>query len=75
MSHADESILYKVVVSHEGEYALWVLDRPNNPGWTDEGFVGTLKEVQEHIDEVWTDKRPLSLRKAMEEGERRARGE
>ncbi len=35
-------------------------------GWRETGFVGTKDECLAHVDEVWTDMRPLSLRRAME---------
>jgi MbtH protein len=36
------------------------------PGWRDEGTRGSKAECLAHIKEVWTDMRPLSLRKRME---------
>jgi MbtH protein len=39
-------------------------------GWKPEGFEGTKQQCLDHIEEVWTDMRPLSLRKKMEEMER-----
>jgi MbtH protein len=64
---SDES-RYKVVVNHEEQYSIWPSDRGNPAGWTDEGKVGTREECLAHIESVWTDMRPLSLRKAMDEG-------
>ena len=62
----DDSTLYKVVLNHEEQYSIWPTDRENAPGWRDEGKVGTKEECLAHIKEVWTDMRPLSLRKQME---------
>ena len=39
-------------------------------GWNDVGKTGPKQEVLDYIQEVWTDMRPLSLRKKMEEMER-----
>jgi len=39
----------------------------NDIGWKDAGKVGTKEECLAYIKEVWTDMRPLSLRKKMEE--------
>lgn len=39
-------------------------------GWNDAGKSGTKQEGQEYIKELWTDIRPLSLRKKMEEMEK-----
>ncbi|WP_437688563.1 MbtH family protein [Sorangium sp. So ce176] len=67
--HEDNTI-YKVVVNHEEQYSIWPEYRENPLGWRDAGKSGTKAECLEHIKEVWTDMRPLSLRKRMEEGER-----
>ena len=58
---------YKVVVNHEEQYSIWPADRENPPGWRDAGCEGTKAECLEGIEEHWTDMRPLSLRKAMEQ--------
>lgn len=61
----DETIAYKVVVNHEEQYSIWPAHRENAPGWRDAGVQGTKAECLEHIKEVWTDMRPLSLREAL----------
>lgn len=58
--------VYKVVVNHEEQYSIWFADRECPLGWREEGKVGSKSECIEHIDQVWVDMRPLSLRKAME---------
>lgn len=62
----DETTIYKVVVNDEEQYSIWPADRANPPGWHDEGKHGLKAECLAHIEEVWTDMRPLSLRNAME---------
>ena len=62
-----ETIAYRVVVNHEEQYSIWPADRENALGWSDAGKSGTKAECLDHIKEVWTDMRPLSLRKAMEQ--------
>jgi len=58
--------LFRVVVNQEEQYAIWP-DNKNIPeGWREAGKVGEKQECLKYIDEVWTDMRPLSLRKAME---------
>jgi MbtH protein len=57
----------KVVLNHEEQYSIWPADRENALGWKDEGTTGTKQECLAQIKEVWTDMRPLSLRKKMEE--------
>lgn len=66
----NDNTLYKVVVNHEEQYAIWPQDRENALGWKDEGTSGTKEECMTHIKEVWTDMRPLSLRQKMEEAAR-----
>lgn len=61
--------MYNVVVNHEGQYSIWPADRENALGWRDAGKMGTKEECLAYIKEVWTDMRPLSLRKRMEEDE------
>lgn len=58
---------YKVVINHEEQYSIWLADKENAPGWTEVGKSGSKAECLAYIKEVWTDMRPLSLRKAMEE--------
>lgn len=63
----EEGLIYKVVVNHEEQYSIWLADRENPLGWRDEGKSGTKEECLAHIDAIWTDMRPLSLRRAMEQ--------
>ena len=67
----EDLTVYKVVVNHEEQYSVWPADRENPPGWRDAGKSGTKAECLAYIGEVWTDMRPLSLRKKMAEAERR----
>ena len=57
---------YKVVVNHEEQYSIWPADRDIPPGWQDVGRTGSKEECLAYIEEVWTDMRPLSLRRRME---------
>jgi MbtH protein len=69
---ADDTMLYKVMVNHEEQYSIWPADDSETPvGWKDVGQVGTREECLAYIKEVWTDMRPLSLRRRMEEEARR----
>jgi MbtH protein len=62
----DDQNIYKVVVNHEEQYSIWFADREIPGGWREAGKSGTKTECLEHIKEVWTDMRPLSLRQRME---------
>ena len=61
---------FRVVVNDEGQYSIWPSDRELPAGWQAEGKVGSKVDCLGHIDEVWTDMRPLSLRRAMAENAR-----
>ncbi len=63
----EDTTIYKVVVNHEEQYSIWPADRENPKGWKDVGKTGKKEECLAYIKEVWTDMRPLSLRKKMEE--------
>jgi len=63
----EDNTLYKVVINHEEQYSIWPADRENALGWNDVGKSGRKAECLGHIKEVWTDMRPLSLRKKMAE--------
>ena len=58
---------YVVVLNHEEQYSIWPAERDLPPGWTTDGFGGTKDECLAHVEEVWTDMRPLSLRRFMEQ--------
>lgn len=60
---------YKVVVNHEEQYSIWLAHKANPLGWIDVGPRGSKDQCLKYIGEVWTDMRPLSLRKKMEQAE------
>src|ERR1700693_629624 len=66
----EDKAIYKVVLNHEEQYSIWPAHRENALGWKDAGKSGTKDECLAYIKEVWTDMRPLSLRKKMQEMER-----
>ncbi|MFI2612144.1 MbtH family protein [Kitasatospora sp. NPDC018619] len=57
---------YRVVRNDEEQYSVWWADRDLPAGWHAEGTEGTKDECLARITEVWTDMRPLSLRRRME---------
>ncbi|MFI6346386.1 MbtH family protein [Streptomyces sp. NPDC050560] len=63
-----EQVLYSVVVNDEEQYSIWWDGRELPAGWRNEGTRGSREECLAHIDQVWTDMRPLSLRRRMERG-------
>lgn len=63
----EDTTIYKVVVNDEEQYSIWPTDREEPLGWKAVSKTGTKQECLDYIKEVWTDMRPLSLRKKMEE--------
>lgn len=63
---ADDTRLYTVLVNDEEQYSLWLADLQVPGGWRQTGKTGTKQECLDYVGAVWTDLRPLSLRKAME---------
>ena len=63
----DDGRLYRAVRNDQHQYSIWPADRDMPPGWRGDGFSGLKADCLARIDEVWTDMRPLSLRKKMDE--------
>jgi len=57
---------YIVVVNHEEQYSIWQTWKEIPLGWKQVGEPETKEACLNYIKEVWTDMRPLSLRKKME---------
>lgn len=55
---------FKVVINHEEQYSIWPVGERATKDWKDTRITGNLKQCQQYIEEVWTDMRPLSIRKA-----------
>jgi MbtH protein len=66
MENDEDTRTYAVVRNAEEQYSIWVADRQLPAGWERTGFAGPKDDCLAHIDEVWTDMRPLSLRRQME---------
>ncbi len=63
----EDTIQYTVVVNHEEQYSIWPVGREIPMGWQEAGKQGSKDECLAYIESVWTDMRPLSLRKSMGE--------
>jgi MbtH protein len=70
MSDTPETRPHVVVVNDEEQYSIWPAVRELPAGWRSDGFTGTEQECLAHIEEVWTDMRPASLRRWMSDRER-----
>ena len=68
----DDQPSYQVVVNDEEQYSIWPAGRTTPTGWRGDGTVGTKAECLAHIEEMWTDMRPLSLRRQMAKTAERA---
>jgi MbtH protein len=55
-------VSYRVVVNHEAQYSIWPAGQDLPDGWRADGFSGGKEDCLAHIDQVWTDMRPLSAR-------------
>ena len=64
--NSEDVTVYSVVVNDEEQYSIWPADQDCPKGWRTVGKRGVKKECLDYIAEVWTDMRPLSLRKRME---------
>ena len=62
----EDMTTYKVVVNHEEQYSIWPAEKTNPLGWTDTGKTGSKAVCLDYIKEVWTDMKPLSLRRKMD---------
>ncbi len=67
MSWGDDDTVFDVVINDEEQYSIWPTYKKMPAGWRAVGKQGRKAECLAHIDEVWTDMRPLSLRKSMDE--------
>jgi MbtH protein len=72
MSDHNDDGVYRVVLNDEEQYSIWPADRDVPLGWHTDGTEGTREECLDHIAQVWTDMRPLSLRRSMDQASRSA---
>lgn len=54
-----------VVINDEEQYSIWPAFRELPAGWYDAGFRGTRDACLDHIEVVWTDITPRSVREAL----------
>lgn len=53
---------FLVVVNDEEQYSVWTADRELPAGWRAAGFRGSRDRCLAHIETVWTDITPKSVR-------------
>lgn len=64
---SEEDLVHIVVTNHEEQYSIWPAFKTIPDGWTDAGFRGSKADCLAHIEKVWTDMRPLSLRHSLDD--------
>jgi MbtH protein len=70
---SEDTRTYSVVINEEEQYSIWLADRDVPAGWRAVGKTGSKADCLAYIEAVWTDMRPLSLRRWMEEEAARER--
>jgi len=60
--------LYFVVQNHEEQYSIWRTNKEVPAGWQVVGTPAPKEECLRRISEIWTDMRPASLRRSMDDG-------
>lgn len=68
MSDETSQVEYQVVINDEEQYSIWLVSKELPDGWASVGVDGTKDHCLSHIESVWLDMRPRSLRVAMAEG-------
>lgn len=63
----EDDTIYVVVVNEEEQYSIWPEYKEIPAGWRAAGASGPKQTCLDYIREVWTDMRPLSLRRRMEQ--------
>ncbi|MDN3356799.1 MbtH family NRPS accessory protein [Actinomadura sp. DC4] len=53
--------VHQVVVNGRRQYSLWPSGRRLPSGWSPAGFRGDRQACLAHIEEQWTDMRPLAV--------------
>ncbi|WP_017593867.1 MbtH family protein [Nocardiopsis potens] len=53
---------FRVVVNDEEQYSIWPTALKVPAGWKEAGVTGDRERCLEHIESVWADIRPRSLR-------------
>jgi MbtH protein len=64
----DPDAEYFALVNDEGQYSLWPTFADVPAGWTVAHGAGTRQACLDHIERNWTDMRPRSLVREMENG-------
>ena len=55
---------FLVVANDQDQYSVWPVGHSIPLGWHATGFVGDRRECLDNIKLVWTDMRPLNIRRS-----------
>jgi MbtH protein len=58
--------LFVVLRNDEDQYSLWPAAKPAPDGWTVSHPAASKADCLAHVESLWTDMRPRSLREAMD---------
>jgi MbtH protein len=61
-----DAVTHTVVVNAEEQYSTWPGGRALPSGWRSTGITGSKSDCLQRIALMWTDMRPLSLRRRMD---------
>ncbi len=62
MTFDRDDLVFNVVANQEEQYSIWPDYKPLPLGGRKTGFSGLKKDCRAHIDQVWTEVRPKSVR-------------
>ena len=65
-SDEDDDRVYRVVVNDEEQYSIWFDCHAIPLGWNVTGKAGTIAVCLASMKKVWTDMRPINIRKQMD---------
>jgi MbtH protein len=60
--------MHFVVVNHQEQYSIWPSYKDIPAGWRAIGDPRSKEECLAYISQIWTDMRPLSLRRERDDG-------
>lgn len=63
----EDNTTYQVVINDEEQYSIWPEYKEIPGGWKALGPKGSQKVCLDYIEDVWTDMRPLSLKRHMQQ--------
>lgn len=66
MSIDSTEAIFQVVINEEEQYSIWPSGREIPAGWRAEGPEATKQECLDYIEENWTDMRPLTVRRQLD---------